>query len=616
LHWKDSELTFEKPEKEPLKFVAEIENTGGIELSFDILNLPEWLTAVPATGSIGPVSSKTIQFSIEPYIPIGDYSVDVNLLSGQGFNDKLIIDLHVFGVPPAWHFDAAAYAHTMSIVADLNILGELSEDSLDRVVAYINGEVRGLTTMEYIPELDRHIGFLEVYSNVTSGEQVSFKVWDASTGTTYAAVDLKNGAQQSLQIPYVANTLVGNVVTPARWIVKNDIIQEIPMNAGWTWISFNVLSQKFGDIDAFFAELSFENNDQILSQTRNASYNPSVNKWQGNLMNTGLELTKMYKCDFTHADILRVVGPRVNPAAHPISIVSGWNWIPYLAAERIEINEALNSFSATPGDLVKSQDQFSVYHPTLGWVGTLKSMEPGKGYMLFAASAGVIVYPLQAIQKPGAYLHEEHTMIKWRSGRDHQPLLHRARNMTMIARLESELRFDDPPLIAAFAGDLLLQLCVPVRLEGMDTWSYYFTLQGEATDHAIHFEVYTSGGKYTGLIEERITWDGDQMMGTLDQPFVLHLREPGQLLCTAQPNPFSDVLEILIEMPQAGSAELAVFDAKGSLVYAAKFPLLKPGLHRIVWDGKQPGGNPAVPGLYVLQVHVAGNIHYEKLVKQ
>ncbi|HLF65305.1 MAG TPA: LamG domain-containing protein, partial [Saprospiraceae bacterium] len=185
LHWNESELSFEKPEKEALTFEAEIENTGGVELSFDILNLPEWLIATPSTGSIGPVRSKTIQFSIDPYLNLGDYSIDVNLLSGQGFNDKLIIDVHVFGVPPTWDIDPAAYAYSMNVVADLDIFGELSDDPLDRVVAYVNGEVRGMTTLEYMPELDRYLGFLEVYSNVTSGEQVSFKVWDASTGTTY-----------------------------------------------------------------------------------------------------------------------------------------------------------------------------------------------------------------------------------------------------------------------------------------------------------------------------------------------------------------------------------------------------------------------------------------------
>ncbi|HLF65473.1 MAG TPA: LamG-like jellyroll fold domain-containing protein, partial [Saprospiraceae bacterium] len=617
LHWNESELSFDKPEKTSLTFDAEIENTGGIELSFDILNLPDWLTATPSTGSIGPVSTKTIQFSVNPNIGIGDYSTDVNLLSGQGFNDKLIIDVHVFGVPPTWDIDPAAYAYSMNIVADLDIFGELSDDPLDRVVAYVNGEVRGLTTLEYIPELDRYLGFLEVYSNVTSGEQVSFKVWDASTGTTYAGVNTKVGnAAPVLHIPFVANTLVGNAVTPARWIVTPDIIQEIPMNAGWTWISFNVLSPLIGNLDAFFAELAFEDGDQVLSQTKNATYNPSSG-WQGNLLNPGLEIKKMYKCDFTHADILRVAGPLVNPELYPISIVPGWNWIPYLSREPIEINEALSSFDPTTGDQVKSQDQFAVYHPTQGWVGTLKYMEPGKGYMLFADNAGTIIYPLRTVENTPEIspLYAELTKLDWRSGREHQPLLHRARNMTLIATLESEILFDELPLIASFAEDQLLQVRAPMQTEGSDTWSYYFTLQGDESDKVVHFEVYHADGSYAGLSDERIDWGADLMLGTPDQPFVLHLTTPHELFFSTQPNPFSDALEILFEMPEAGIAQIAVFDIKGTLAYATELSAPKPGLHKLVWDGRSPGGHSLSPGVYVLQVRCGGSTHYEKLVK-
>jgi hypothetical protein len=617
LHWNESELSFEKPEKQPLTFDAEIENTGGIELSFDILNLPEWLTATPSSGSIDPVSTKTIHFTVDPYINLGDYSVDVNLLSGQGYNDKLIIDLHVFGVPPSWQVDPAAYEQSMNIVADVDISGELSDDPLDRVVAYVNGEVRGLTTLEYIPELDRYLGFLEVYSNVTSGEQVTFKVWDASTGTTFAGVNIKVGASTPvLQIPFVANTLVGNAVTPARWIVTSDIIQEIPMNAGWTWISFNVLSPLFADLDDFFAELNFEDGDQVLSQTKTATYNPSSG-WQGNLLNPGLEIKKMYKCDFTYADVLRVSGPLVNPTVNPINIVAGWNWIPYLSRVPIEINEALSSFDPTQGDQVKSQNQFAVYHPTQGWVGTLKYMEPGKGYMLFADNSGTIIYPLRADPPPAVYTAyvERTKALQWRSGREHEPLLHRARNMTMIARLESDLQFDELPQIAAFAGDQLLQVCSPMQIEGSEVWSYYFTLQGDETDHAVHFEVYDVDGRYAGLAKERIDWDADMMIGTLDQPFVLHLYDQGQLYFSTQPNPFSDALEILLETSEAGYAEIAVFDIKGTSVYATELSLLKPGLHKFNWDGRSPDGNPISPGVYILHVRHAGSTHYEKLIK-
>ncbi|HEX5112691.1 MAG TPA: LamG domain-containing protein [Saprospiraceae bacterium] len=500
LQWVQDELAFDKPEKEPFEFTAEILNSGGIELSYEILGLPEWLTVIPAVGTISPVSKKTLHFTIAADVAIGDYSADINLLSGQGFNDKLALNLHVFGVPPDWAINPNAYSNSMSVVADLDIKGNLSNDPLDRVVAYVNGQVRGLATMTYVPSMDKYLAFMNIYSNVASNETITFKVWDASTGVTYAGVNLKVGAATNSQIPFVANSLVGNVVTPAHFIVTNDIIQEIPMNAGWTWISFNVNSAKFNNLNAFFAELKFENNDLVISQTKSAAYNPSTG-WQGNLVNIGLEYKKMYECNFTHPDILRVVGPRVNPALNPITIVNGWNWIPMLSSTSIPINQALNTFVASAGDIVKSQDQVAVYHPSQGWIGTLQFLEPGKGYLLYAGNTGSIIYPFSALPGPEHYDvdHSQTASIDWRSGSKPDVIEHQQQNMTIIARFDCELSFDAPVRIAAMASGHLLQLeeAIPFNENGIDY--YYFTLQGYEGIGPVYFEIYSASGDYMGL---------------------------------------------------------------------------------------------------------------------
>lgn len=615
LQWADDELFFEKPEKETMSFTADIVNSGGIELSYEILGLPDWLTCMQPVGTISPLSTKTLHFVIDGDVNIGDYSTDINLLSGQGYNDKLALDLHVFGVPPAWSFDPHAYPHSMTIVADLDIRGELSEDPLDRVAAYINGEVRGLATPEYIPELDRYLVFLEVYSNVLSGENVTFKVWDAGTGTTYAGVNIRVGTQTNLQIPYLANSLVGNAVTPARFVVTNDIIQEIPLNAGWTWISFNVLSPKFNNLDLFFQELNFENNDAIYSQTKNAVYNPSSG-WQGNLKNDGLEIRKMYKCDFTYADILRVVGPRVNPDLYPITIAKGWNWIPYLSAERIELNEALSSFTATAGDIVKSQNQVAVYHPTQGWVGTLTSMEPGKGYMLFADKVGTIIFPLAARGDiPFSYTEAVHEQaIQWRNGGLPNPIEGQERNMTVIARLESEVSISGKPWIAAMADGVLLDLLPGHRIDGTDDL-YYFTLQASGPDRMVYFEVYDAGGQYAGLVDEKLYWSADQHLGSIEDPFVLHLRAEGGPALEAYPNPFSETLYLEYEATQTGPVSIRLYDTAGRLVHTANETVIRPGLQKWTLSGHGTDGKPFVTGSYIVEIVQGETLIRRQLVR-
>lgn len=616
LQWEEDELFFEKPEKVSMEFTSTIANSGGTELSFEILGLPDWLTASPASGTISAVSTRTIHFEISEHARIGDYSTDINLISGQGYNDKLSLNLHVFGVPPSWTFNPNAFSNSMSVVADLDIKGELSEDELDRVVAYVNGDVRGLATLEYIPELDRYMAFMQVYSNATSGENVTFKAWDASTGTTYAGVQIKVGAQTNLQIPFVANSLVGTVVTPARWIVTNDIIQEIPLNAGWTWISFNVLSSQFGNLNTFFSELNFENNDLVQSQTKSAAYNPSTG-WQGNLVAQGLEIKKMYQTRFTYQDVLRVSGPRVNPDLYPVSIVTGQNWIPMLSSERIEINEALSSFAAVSGDWIKSQNQLSVYHPTQGWVGTLQYMEPGKGYILYSSHAGSIVYPFVAQPHQSTEVMENVLIeeLHWRSGTTPEYILPQEKNMTLVAVLDSPMALGSAPVIAAYASGQLLDLAEGMALDEGGLRYYYFTLQGQADLGQIYFEVYNEQGDYAGLAEEQISWTAHQMIGSHEDPFVLHLTQAPDTHLELYPNPFDRMMQVTFETDASGQADLRIYDVQGQPVYRSQQYLTKPGKQFMQWSGHGMSGDLVASGTYFVEVVFGQTVFRGKVIK-
>ena len=63
----------------------------------------------------------------------------------------------------------------------------------------------------------------------------------------------------------------------------------------------------------------------------------------------------------------------------------------------IEINSALANFNATGGDLIKSQQAFAVYLSTLGWIGSLTTLEPTEGYLLKSAGSANFVYPRRGL---------------------------------------------------------------------------------------------------------------------------------------------------------------------------------------------------------------------------
>ena len=244
-------------------------------------------------------------------------------------------------------------------------------------------------------------------------------------------------------------------------------------------------------------------------------------------------------------------------------------------------------------------------------------MEPGKGYVLLADNAGTLVYPKTAKFSPGVPTYEEKVgfAIQWRSGQVHQSISAQARNMTLLARLQSDSDFDMPPAIAAFTGNQLLQIIRPIQAIEGGEWLYYLTLQGNSNVNTIHFEVYDEYGRYVGLANEMLSWDSDLSIGSIEQPFVLHLNT-GSSIITALPNPFSEELSILIEASQPGTAQIAVFDISGLQVYADKLDIGKPGLHRVTWNGKSLNGNPVASGVYIIRIDGIGQAHYEKVVRQ
>jgi gliding motility-associated-like protein len=75
----------------------------------------------------------------------------------------------------------------MTIVAALVVEGDTSTDTRDKIGAFVGTECRGVTSLQYVPALDKYLTFITVYSNVTSGETVIFKIYDASADLVFTA---------------------------------------------------------------------------------------------------------------------------------------------------------------------------------------------------------------------------------------------------------------------------------------------------------------------------------------------------------------------------------------------------------------------------------------------
>ena len=84
-----------------------------------------------------------------------------------------------------------------------------------------------------------------MYSNQTNGEDVSFKIWDASSGIQYTEVS-------PLIIPFVDNEIVGTLATPQLFETNYEIAFDITLVPGWNWIGNFLYNQDSTNLDVTF----------------------------------------------------------------------------------------------------------------------------------------------------------------------------------------------------------------------------------------------------------------------------------------------------------------------------------------------------------------------------
>ena len=78
---------------------------------------------------------------------------------------------------------------------------------------------------------------------------------------------------------------------------------------------------------------------------------------------------------------------------------------------------------------------------------------------------------------------------------------------------------------------------------------------------------------------------------------------PGRLHAT--PNPFQSGLTLRFALPQAGDAQVSVYDLGGRLVRRLHRGVLAAGSQRFAWDGRNEAGHTVGAGLYVVRLEAA-----------
>jgi hypothetical protein len=601
LKWDTDQIEARKEIYAPYSFTTDIVNFGGTETSFSIDNLPLWLSASPSSGVLSPVSSKTIKFTVNDGLNTGNYLEDVFLSSNFGYDEKLTIDLQVYSPEPDWDTNPFDFQFSMNLVAQLEIANILSSDVNDRVAAFVNNEIRGDVNLIYVEGLDLYEVFLDVYSNVESGETIELRVWDSDKGVEY-----RNALPQ---ITFESNTIIGSPGNPDKIIAGDVSVQKISFNTGWNWSSVNINASSLGDVNAFMSGITAASGDQIKGIDKVDVYSEGIG-WLGTLSSSGgLKNGPMYLFKLSNPGSVEVIGTQAD-AETSVTINSGWNWLGFIPRFNMNINEAFAFFNPASGDIIKSQFAFSVYDQNLGWIGSLRNMEPGKGYLFQSANSGFFKYPEASFLSSGRNMIDDNLISDFiEIDRFKYPY-----TMSVIAEFAEEVSTD--LILTAYSGEELRGVMEPVNTDDGSVL-YFMTVYGNMPEMGLTLKAFNSLSGEEFVLDQTITFEANNLSGKLSSPLQLTGLDKvngvsGNLnYVMVYPNPFDENLEVYIPAMTDEIPRIVLTDIVGREM--GQLNVLRSG------NGWQASINEAViqlsSGVYLINIYSGNEIKSVRVIK-
>ncbi len=397
LRWNIKNQTRDIRYGEGMTFEATVTNLTGERQTYELNDLPVWITASQTSGIIQALEEQTITFTVSPYINIGMYNEQIELISDNGMPEIFTLTLNVRGDEPAWVVrDALKQANrTMMMVARVKVDGVVASSTEDILGAFDeNLQPLGVAHIEVdnTANANEALAYLTIYgyTNVDgSSPQLSFKFFDASTGRIHSLRDM-DGKNYVFQ----KDTVVGSASQPVILVNEFYDMQTLHLKKGWNWASFNV-RPRFGESLGHFLDNStiWEAGDVIMAVNGNTTVKYTCRqdktarrgyKWDSSDELVGIDPAQMYSI-YSMSD--KTVYLEGYQTYIPVEVHKDWNRLGYTSPINLPLAQALNGYSdyASEGDVIKSQDGFAVatrIPSGIVWKGSLQYMETGKGYML------------------------------------------------------------------------------------------------------------------------------------------------------------------------------------------------------------------------------------------
>lgn len=524
LRWMQDSVNVFKQYGDEYTFDVDIENRSGNTEYYTLYNMPQWLSLVDSeqTDDVMPLKTKTLRFQVDPLVPVGNYDLTIGLQGNNEILEPLRVVMKVRGEMPAWSVDPTQYENHMSVIGQVYINGILMENRESRVAAFIGDECRGIAS----PEQVRNGAFvtMTVYGTGTAtsdlNKPVTFRIWDASTGMAYADVNITLPDQEAQPcLSFCPDELIGDFNSPVVWTKGDKVEQLLHLNKKWNWIALGVEPDDQRPVSVFPLLTSWKT---LIKNKRNAVVYSNGAEWRGSLM---VEPATMYKMSLEWLDNAQdisqgvtVTGRQLVLAETPITLNHEWNWIGYTPLNTMTVGEALAGANPQRGDRIKSQTAIAIYNGTT-WDGSLKSLEPGHGYMYYSTynATKTFVYPTSddVTHRAPALLRSAPPVVFKNftpvGGSDYPD------NMTMVIQLMDGDAIVDTCEVAAFIED---ECRGAARA---DDGLYYLIIAGEGGGQPVDIRTCIDGEIIS--IDNSYVYASDQNIGTPWEPVVINLRK-------------------------------------------------------------------------------------------
>ena len=604
--WSEQEINLKKEVNKPMTFTAEIKNIGGAQQTYKLENLPSWLTAVPSSGTIEPLKSQVITFTVNQGVNLGNYNENIYLASDLGFSEKLPINMLVYIPEPDWKVNPSDYQYSMNVIGQLTINGVISTDVNDMIGVFIGNVCRGVVHLTYVEEYDRYLAYLDMYSKSVIGDTLVLKVWDASEGKIITKV--------TPIFIFQNNDIQGSPSKPVNISTEEYYQGSIALNSGWNWVSFNLNSLVLNNLPKLLEGVALTDMDMIKGQTAFDIYSTQAGAWTGSLSSSkGIAPGKMYMVKVSKADTINYEGPKAF-AKTPLPMRAGWNWLGYLPQGNITPAEAFAAFNPQTNDVVKSQYSFALFDKNLGWLGSLKYMTPGTGYMFRAGLAGTLIYPEKSMLKSSAFYNGlpngYQTILKeWNV----YPY-----NMTIIARLqdENDNNINENFLLKALSTGKNRGMCESQDLSGQSL--YFITVYSNVNGDSIKFSLTDVSGN-TIEASNSLLFKADEQLGTYENPYIIRIKSETVLTSVMDyssteplcfPNPFRSKLTIVLGTLFDSKVNIEICDINGRAVFT------KTILDAMKNNTFEFDGTGLYKGVYILNISDVKFSRRIKLVKE